>query len=100
VTHRPLDKAEVEEGVRAEVLELPDQLRRYFSRVAVEVRAVEFPDKTVFIVAKSGNRAIYYDGVEEEYGIGAIDGEALKVESVVGELRLALLALQDGRSGR
>jgi hypothetical protein len=100
VTHGPLDKAEVEEGVRAEVLELPAELRRHFGRVAVEVRAVELPDRIVFIVAKSGNRAIFYDDVEEEYGIGTIDGEALKVESVIGELRFALLALQDGRSGR
>jgi hypothetical protein len=95
VARRSLDKAEVEEGVRAEVLELPDQLRRYFSGVAVEVRAVEFPDRIVFVVAKSGNRAIFYDDVEEGYGIGTIDGEGLKFRGLMGELRFALSALQD-----
>jgi hypothetical protein len=96
LTYKPLDKAEVEEGVRAEVLELPAELRRYFARVAVEVRAVEFGDRTVFVVAESGNRAILYDDVEEEFGIGIIDGGVLKLEDLIGELGLALLALQDG----
>jgi hypothetical protein len=100
VAHKPLDKGEIEEGLRAEVLDLPEPLRRYFARVAVQVHQVsssEFPDTPVFVVARSGDRAVFYDDVEEDFGIGAIDGDnRLKNCSLNGDLRSALLALQNG----
>lgn len=100
MAHRPLNKAEIEEGVRAEVLDLPDELRGYFARVAVDVREAtggKSPNRTLFVVAKSGDRAIFYDDVEDEFGIGTIDGdERLKDNRPIGELRSALLALRNG----
>ena len=99
MARKPLDKAEIEEGLRAEVLDLPEPLRRFFARVAVEVHpaiCAESPG-TLFIVAKSGNRAIFYDDVEEDFGIGTLDaGKSLKDCSLIGELRFAVLRLQGG----
>jgi hypothetical protein len=104
VGRRPLDKAEIEEGLRAEVLNLPDQLRAFFQSVVVEVHEAtcpEFPGRPVFVVARSVDRAIFYDDAEEDFGIGAFDGQArLKDCGLIGELQFALIALQGGRKAR
>jgi hypothetical protein len=101
LTYRPLDKAEIEEGLRAEVLELQQNLRTYFTVVAVEIHQVKcdgFPHAPpVFVVARSGSKAIFYDDVEEDFGIGTVDGDTLKDCSLIGELRYALVQLQGGR---
>ena len=99
VAHKPLDKAELEEGLRAEALDLPEKLRRFFARVAVEVyqaTCTELPGQSVFVVAKSGSKAIFYDDVEEDFGIGILDGHmSLRDCRLHGELRFALVELQD-----
>ena len=104
MVRKPLDKAEVEEGLRVEVLDMPDQLRVFFKSVAVEVRETtcsEFPGRPVFVVARSEDRAIFYDDVEEDFGIGTFDGEArLKDCGLIGELQFALIALQGGQKAR
>jgi hypothetical protein len=97
LTYRPLEKAEIEEGLRAEVLDLPQDLRRYFTAVAVDVRQMkrgDFPDASLFVVAQSGTRAIFYDDIDEDFGIGTLDGDVLIDCSVTGELRYALAQLR------
>jgi len=101
VAYKPLNKAEIEEGLRAEVLELPQDLHRYYEGVAVPVYEAGYADSRegplVLVIAKSGNRVVFYDDVEDDFGIGTIeDGASLKDCSLTGELRLALLALRSG----
>ncbi len=101
MAYKPLEKAEIEEGLRAEVLEMPEPLQRFYESVAVPVHESAYADSPgnplVFVVAKSGNRVIFYDGVEEGFGVGTMDGRvSLKDCGPVGELQLALTKLQGG----
>ncbi len=101
MTYKPLDKAEVEEGIRSDVLVMPEPLQRFYRNVALPVYQAAYADSrerpSVFVVAKSGNRAIFYDGVEDDFGIGTIaDETSLKNCGLVGELQFALIALQGG----
>lgn len=104
MAYKPLDKAEIEEGIRVEVLDLPDQLRAFFKSIAVEVREAtcpELPGRPVFVVARSADRAIFYDAVEEDFGLGAFDGQAsLKDCGLIGELQFALIALRGGQKAQ
>jgi len=104
MARKPLDKTEIEEGVRAEVLNMPHQWRAFFKSVAVEVCEVtcpQFPGRPVFVVARSDDRAVFYDDVEEDFGIGSFDGQArLKDCGLIGELQFALIALQGGQKAR
>ena len=104
MARKPLDKTEIEEGVRAEVLNMPDRLRAFFKSVAVEVHEAtcpELPGRPVFVVARSNDRAIFYDDVEEDFGIGTFDGQArLKDCGLIGELQFALIALQGAEKAR
>ena len=99
--HKSPDKAELEEGIRVDVLDMPPQLRAFFKSVAVEVHEAtcpEFPGRPVFVVARSEGRAIFYDDVEEGFGIGTLDGQSrLKGGGLIGELQFALIALQGDR---
>ena len=98
--YKPLDKAELEEGLRAEALDLPEHLRRFLARVAVEVyqaTCTELPGQSVFVVARTGSRAIFYDDVGEDFGTGTLDGNMSLTDCRLhGELRFALVELQDG----
>ena len=99
VTYKPLDKAEVEEGIRSEVLVMPEPLQRFYRSVALPVYQAAYADSrerpSVFVLAKSGSRVVFYDGVEDDFGIGTIaDETSLKDCGLVGELQFALIALQ------
>ena len=101
MTYKPLDKAEVEEGIRSEVLVMPEPLQRFYRSVALPIYQAANADSrerpSVFVVAKSGDRVVFYDAVEDDFGIGTITDEtSLKNCGLVGELRLALIALQGG----
>ena len=43
--------------------------------LTARVSLADFPDRTFFVVAKRGRRELYFDEVEEEFGIASLNAQ-------------------------
>jgi hypothetical protein len=83
-----------------EIAALPKETLEVLSLHAVNVfeqpcfRDSSYGIEKVFVVARAGTRLLFYDDVEEEFGIGVPDSDGvLQVSELCGPLAAAIRAL-------
>jgi hypothetical protein len=100
VTWNPVSKETFARILSEETGELTPESARTYQRYAIEPyeqqcwRCAEYGIERVFVIAKNGNQLLFFDDVEEEFGVGVPDSDGiLKISSTSGPLILAVLAL-------
>ena len=88
---KPWSVEEVEALVGSEILELTSEARASLSSVRVSPEVTIAADgpgsdgQSYWVIAKLGNRVLYWDSIEEEFGTGTIVGQRLRNYGTFGE---------------
>ena len=85
-----------------EVVALTPEAARVLKAHAIPIfeqpcfRSEDYGIEKVFVVARAGNRVLFFDDVEEEFGVGVPGNDGvLRDLGTFGPLVAALLALED-----
>jgi hypothetical protein len=96
----PVARERFAEILSSEVSSLEPHVGRLYHQYAVEpfhlpcLRFCESGVEKAFVVAKSGDRLLYFDDVEEDFGVAILDGDGVMREwGNHGPLVLALRVL-------
>jgi hypothetical protein len=96
----PVSKETFERILREEIASLTPEATKAYEKYSVTTyeqrceRSVDSGIERVFVVARKGNRLLFFDDVEDEFGIGVPDGDAiLRDLGTFGQLVAAVLAL-------
>ena len=83
MTFVPVSREKFESILRQGIEALTPEVLRTYERYAVPphkqqaVRGVDYRHEEVFVVARNGNRVLYYDDVEENFGVGVAAGDGV-----------------------
>ena len=96
----PVSKERFDEILSGEISSLVPDMQRLYEQYAVEpfqlpcIRDQGAAREQVFVVAKKGNRLLYFDDVEEDFGVTILDEDGVMREwGNYGPLVRALLVL-------
>jgi len=79
----PVSREAFETILTQEIAALEPQTKRLYQQYAVRpfhqrcVRGKDYGTEHVYVVARNGNRLVYYDDVEEEFGVGIPDADGV-----------------------
>ena len=100
----PVSKERFAEILSSEIPSLAPEIQRLYEQYAVQpfhlpcLRDQGGAQERVFVVAKNGNRLLYFDDVEEDFGVAIPDEDGVMREwGNYGPLVRALLALREGQ---
>jgi hypothetical protein len=103
----PWSLEEVEALVGSEILELTSEARASLSTVRVRPEVIIAADgpgsdgQSYWVIARLGDRVVYWDSIEEEFGTGNVVTQRLRNYGTFGEkLELSLKRLFGDREGR
>jgi len=103
MTWRPVSRELFDKILKEEVKALTPTAMQIYARFAVPPfeqlcsRSVEYGVERVFVVARDENRLLFFDDVEEDFGVGIPDEDGiLRDMDTFGPLVAAVLALGKG----
>jgi len=96
----PITRSEFEDLLSREIAEFEERDVELWSRFRVDIRTApilrseQFGIENVFVVAAVGERILFFDDVEEEFGVARLpDSGPIEDYGTHGELRSALQGL-------
>lgn len=96
----PVTKEILERILKEEIAALTPEAAKVYEKFAIAPyqqrcsRSADSEIESVFVVAKNGNHLLFFDDVEEEFGVGIADRDAiLRDLGTFGPLVSAVLAL-------
>jgi hypothetical protein len=102
MTRVPVSREKFESILSQGIEALTPEILRTYELYAVPlykqkcVRGADYGHEEVFVVARNGTRFIYYDDIEEDFGVSVADGDGvLRDWENYGPLLKAVLVLSD-----
>lgn len=106
MTWIPISRETFENILRKEIETLPTEVLRIYKQYAVVpfeqpcFRDSEYPNERVFVAARAGDRLLFFDDVEEDFGVGIADSDGvLRDLGGYGPLLRAVVVLHEGATG-
>jgi hypothetical protein len=106
MTWTPISRERFENILRDEIEKLPAEVLGIYKQYAVApfeqpcFRDGEYPNERVFVAARAGDRLLFFDDVEEDFGVGIADSDGvLRDLGGYGPLLRAVVVLHEGATG-
>jgi len=103
---KPIGEQMLREQLQREIEALPEYVRELFQKYSVPIyrltclRTADAGEEKVYVVARLENRVLFFDDVEDEYGVGTVwEGTMLKDWDLYGSLQAALVGLITEQNG-
>jgi len=96
-TWNPITKAELEALIAKSLPACEARARALFEEIKIEPIKIRFQagrrDDEIYVIARSGNKVVYYDDTEDAFEVGIPDTEGI-LRSGTGQFTLGQVLLQ------